>query len=472
MAFLTNVAAIVLAARFLGVNNFGLFSSILAIVSILSKFADFGIEPIIFREFSKNKENYILFSSSITLRLLLFIILIVVFNLLAPFLSLTTKEIILSNILFLTIVFSSKMIVVRELLSAPFKVNLKMHYPMSLQVLDNLILLGLIFFIPSASDPVLYFVIIYSLANLPGFFLMFYFLYKKFGYKYKFTLHQAVWVLKESLPLFGYVILTTIFLQIDVVILSYFKGNYDVGIYSAGVRLTMPLSIIPGAIVTTVFPILVKRLADKASTEFLTNLVIKLLFFISFVLAAVFSFESREIVTIIFGTEYSASALSASILYWCQIFLFFAHYSLNVLIADNRQHYNFLYSAVQVIINLIFAFLLIPSYSFAGAAIAKLIASFISFIFILYALNKFGFTPSVGRYKVLIWSILIALSLWAASYFNIIIYLIISAVCIVIITIILRLFNDEEIIMFFRLINREAFGRKFITMIKFLPVLK
>lgn len=364
------------------------------------------------------------------------------------------------------------MIVVRELLATPFKVNLKMHYPMTFQLLDNLILLGLIFFIPSAPDPVLYFVIIYSVSNVPGFFLMFYFLYKKFGYRYKFSLTQATWILKESLPLFGFVILTTVFLQIDVVILSYFKGNYDVGIYSAGVRLTMPLSIIPGAIVTTVFPILVKRLTDKANTEFITNLVIKLLFFIAFILAAVFSFGSKEIVTIIFGQEYSSSALSASILYWCQIFLFFTHYSLNVLIADNRQHYNFLYSIVQVTANLIFAFLLIPNYSFVGAAIAKLIASFVSFVFILYALNKFGFTPSIGRYKVLMWSILLALSLWAVSYFNIIIYLILALISIAVLTVILRLFNDDEIIMFFRLINREAFGRKFINLIKFIPVIK
>ncbi len=364
------------------------------------------------------------------------------------------------------------MVVVRELLATPFKANLKMHYPMTLAVLDNFVLFIMILLIPMMHDAVLYFVIAYAISNLPGFVLLFYFLFKKFGYKFKFTLKRSLWLLKESLPLFGFVILTTIFLQIDVVILKLFKGNYDVGIYSAGARLTMPLSIIPGAIVTTVFPILVQRLSDKESTEFITNLVIKLLFFISFVLAAVFSFESREIVTLIFGKEYASSALSASILYWCQIFLFFNFYSLSVLIASNKQHYNFIYSAIQVVVNVALNFLLIPSYSYAGAANAKLIASFASFLFILYALNKFGFRPSIGRYKILVWSLLLAIILFGLSYFPLLLYLIISGAVIFLLTLILKVFSDEELIVFFRLVNQEELGRKIISKCSFIRNLK
>ncbi|MCO6473126.1 MAG: oligosaccharide flippase family protein, partial [Melioribacteraceae bacterium] len=47
-----NFVIFVIAARALGVENFGLFSSAIAIVGILSKFVDLGIEPIVFREFS------------------------------------------------------------------------------------------------------------------------------------------------------------------------------------------------------------------------------------------------------------------------------------------------------------------------------------------------------------------------------------------------------------------------------------
>ncbi|MFA7229288.1 MAG: flippase, partial [Melioribacteraceae bacterium] len=420
---LLNMVAMVVAIRFLGKESFGTFSYLLAVVGILSKFVDFGIEPIVFREFSKEKENYKLFNSALTLRLTIYLILAFAFNIAAPLLGYSGREILLSNILFTTIVLSAKMVNFRELLSTPFKVNLKMHYPMTLAVLDNLVLLLMVAFIPFMKDEVLFFVIAYAVSNIPGFILSFYYLRKKYDHKFSFTLDRGMWLLKESLPLFGFVILTAVFMQIDIVILNYFKGPSDVGIYSSGVRLTAPLSIIPGAIVTTVFPILMKRMSDQVSSDSLSNLVIKLLYFISFVIAAVFTFESAAIVKLIFGPEYSAASLPASILYWCQIFIFFTFYTLAVLIAKNHQFYNFLFGAIQVIVNLGLNFLLIPQYSFLGASLAKLIASFASFVFILIVISKLGYRPSIGRYKVIIWSFVICGVLYLLSLLPLLAYL-------------------------------------------------
>ncbi|MCL6098108.1 MAG: flippase [Bacteroidetes bacterium] len=462
MAFILNVIAIVLAARFLGVENFGMFSSVLAIVGILSKFVDFGIEPIVFREFSKDKENFHLFSSALSLRFVLFLILVIIFNIVAPFLKYSSSEILLTNILFTTIVISMKTVNVRDLLATPFKVNLKMHYPMTLSILDNLILLIMVLYIPFTKDAVLYFVIAYSVSNLPGFVLSFHYLKKKFGYKFEATLHRAFWLLKESLPLFGFAILTTIFMQIDIVILNYYKGAFDVGIYSAGIRLTMPLNIIPGAIVTTVFPILVKRMTDQVGSDFLSNMVVKLLYFIAFVIAAVFTFESSSLVHLIFGSDYASTSLPSSILYWCQIFLFFTHYTLAVLVAKNKQFYNFICGAIQVIVNLSANFMLIPKYSFLGAALAKLFASFASFVFIIFALNKFGYRPSIGRYKVLGWSVLMCIGLYLLSFLPLIPYLVLSPFLIAFITLGIRLFGKEELVIFFKLLNKEELGNRLI----------
>ena len=448
-----------LAARFLDVHNFGMFSSLLAVIGILSKIVDFGIEPIVFREFSRDKDNFHLFNSALNLRFAIYVILVLIFNLCAPFLQYSSKEIILSNILFTTIVFSMKTVNVRELLSTPFKVNLKMHYPMTLSILDNLILLVMILLLPFVNDTLMYFVIVYACSNVPGFVLSFYYLKKKFGYRYQFTIDKGIWLLKESLPLFGFVILNAVFVQIDIVILNYYRGAYDVGIYSVGTRLTMPLNIIPGAIVTTVFPILVKKMSDKVSSDYLSNLVVKLLYVIAFVIASVFTFESGALTNLIFGQKYAASALPASVLYWCQIFLFFTYYTLVVLIAKDKQFYNFIYAAIQVVVNVGLNFILIPQYSFLGAALAKLAASFASFVFIVFILNRFGYKPSVGRYKVLAWSIILCVNLYVLSFLPVIPYLLLSPFLIIIITFTTRLFGKDELIIFFRLLNREEFGK-------------
>ncbi|MDF1610891.1 flippase [Stygiobacter electus] len=464
-SFLTNFIAIVFAIRILGVENYGMFSSILAVVSILSKLVDFGIEPIIFRELSKDNKSFHLFNSSLNLRFLFFVLLVIGYNLVAPFLNLTKNEILLSNILFFTIVFSAKTFVVRELLSTPFKTNLKMHYPMILSLVDNLLLLALIVAIKFIKEPLIYFTIAYTVSNLPGFILSFYFLKKKFNYVYEFTFYNSKWLLKESLPMLGFVILTNIFLQIDIIILNSMKGSYEVGIYSAGVRLTMPLSIIPNAIVMTIFPKLVQKLKDNESTEYLTNFVIKILLFISFSMAAVFSFESKEIVNLLFGKQYIASSLSASILYWCQVFIFFSTYSLSFLIASNNQKYNFIYSLIQVVVNVFLCIFLIPDYSYFGAAIAKLAASFLSFIFVLIALNKLNFQLSIGKPKLVLWLVLLSAILYIISSLPIYFYLVISVIVILLITLVTKYFEEKELLIFFKLFKKEELGLKFIELL-------
>lgn len=449
----------------LGVENYGMFSSVLAVVSILSKLVDFGIEPIIFRELSKDNKSFRLFNSGLNLRFLFFLLLIIGYNIVAPFLNLTKNEILLSNILFFTIIFSAKTFVVRELLSTPFKVNLKMHYPMALSLIDNLILLFLIVAIKFIKEPLIYFTVAYTISNLPGFVLSFYFMKKKFNYVYKFTFNNSKWLLKESLPMFGFVILTNIFLQIDIVILNSMKGSYEVGIYSAGVRLTMPLSIIPNAIVMTVFPKLVQKLKDNESTEYLTNFVIKILLFISFSMAAVFSFESKEIVNLLFGKQYIASSLSASLLYWCQVFIFFSTYSLSFLIASNNQKYNFIYSLIQVIVNLSLCFLLIPVYSYFGAAIAKLAASFLSFVFVLIILSKLNFELSIGKSKLILWLVLLSLILYIISSLPIYFYMILSVIIIFLVTFVTKYFDEKEVLIFFKLLKKEKLGIKFLEIL-------
>ncbi|MCX7875231.1 MAG: flippase [Melioribacteraceae bacterium] len=464
-AFITNFIAIVFAIRILGVESYGMFSSVLAVVSILSKLVDFGIEPIVFREFSKDNKSFHLFNAGLNLRFLFFIILIIGYNIVAPFLSITSNEILLSNILFFTIILSAKTFVVRELLATPFKTNLKMHYPMVLSFVDNLVLLLLIVLIKFIKAPLLYFTIAYTISNLPGFIFSFYFLQKKFNYKYEFTFDHSKWLIKESLPMFGFVILTNIFLQLDIVILNSIKGSYEVGIYSAGVRLTMPLSIIPNAIVMTIFPKLVNKLKENESTEDLTNFTIKLLYFISFSMAAVFSFESKEIVNLLFGKQYIESSLSASILYWSQIFIFFSTFSLSFLIASNNQKYNFIYSLVQVIINVSICFLLIPKYSYMGASIAKLVASFSSFVFVIFALNKVNFKLTFGKVKLIIWSLLLSVTLFIISTLPIYVYLILSLLIITTFTLITKFYDEKELLIFFKLIRKETIGEKIILLL-------
>lgn len=71
---------ITLAARYLGVKDFGIFSSITALLYILSKIIDGGYSLIVFRETSQDQNNLIYINAALSLRLILFLIVMVLLN--------------------------------------------------------------------------------------------------------------------------------------------------------------------------------------------------------------------------------------------------------------------------------------------------------------------------------------------------------------------------------------------------------
>jgi len=417
--------------------------------------------PIVFRESSKEEEGDKLLNSAISIRLVIFISLVVIYNLVVSFLNFSLKEIILSNILFISIILSTRMANLRELLATPFKVHLKMHYPMTLTILDSLLFLILVAIMPFVKGGLYYFVLSYVFSTLPGFIIQFIFLEKKFNFKPQIIFYKAVWLIKESYPLAGFVLLAIVYQQFDVVLLTFYKDEYSAGIYSVATRLTMPLNIIPGVVVTTVFPYLVKNLHDRIKTDSINSLVFKVLFLISFLMAIIFSVRSETIVTLLFGTKFRSASLPSAMIFWSLVFMFFNYFTLDLLTAHSRQIINLVYSLLLVVSNTILNVLLIPEYSYAGVGFSKVIAGFLGFLYLFWALNRNGFALSFINLKFFTWAIFIATAIYLLSMLPLIIYLMASLILILFSLKFFNYFENEELDLIFRLINREKWSRYF-----------
>jgi O-antigen/teichoic acid export membrane protein len=456
-----NFAAFILAARYMSVHDFGRFGFLVAIVGILSKVIDFGLGPIVFRESSREEDSNRLLNSAISIRLILFLSVLIIYNLVIYFLGFSSSEFILSNILFISIILSTRMANFRELMATPFKVQLKMHYPMTLTILDSLLFLILVIIMPFVRGGINYFVLSYVFSTLPGFIIQFLFLEKKFDFKPKIIFYKAGWLLKEALPLAGFVLLTIVYQQFDVVLLTSYKDEYSAGIYSVATRLTMPLNLIPGIVVTTVFPYLVKNLRDRLKTDAINSLVYKSLFLVSFVLAIIFSFRSETIVVLLFGAKFRAASLPASMIFWSLVFMFFNYFTLDLLTAHSRQILNLIYSLLLVSLNTILNVLLIPQYSYAGVGFSKLIAGFLGFTFLFWVLYRYGFKLSFINFKFVLWSISVSVLVFFLSFLPLVLYLLLSFLVIIVSLKLFGYFENEEWDLFFRLINREKWSRYF-----------
>ena len=456
-----NLITITLIARYLGVEKYGIFNSILALTVIISKFSDMGMAPIVFRECSKKEKNIDILNTSLTLRIICVIILFILFNTITSVIRSNETEVLLSNILLLNLVFSSKYMNFRELFEILFKVNLKMFNVMLFNIIDSIVLLALVFLMPYFNGGLKYLVIAYVISNIPGFSLLIFDLKKKYKYRFSFSLKQSYWLIKESIPLFGTLVFTALFQQADVLFLKILDSEYSVGIYSAALRLIVPLAIIPQALITTVFPIIVRgREIDSRNNKFSTVLVFKILFLFSVSLALIVSFISQKIIVIFFGSEYSDAYLPMIILFWSILFTFFNTFSINLITVYNKQKINFFVTLIVFITQFAFIYLLTPLYSYSGVAASRLIASLIGSMLFFIALKHIGIFYNFLTVSIMKWLVLIAICTLAFSFFPIYVYLPLELFVIIISVLKLNYFSHNEMDILLKAIDYDSWKQK------------
>lgn len=446
LALLLNIVTFGIAARILDVNEFGNFNYLLAIVGILAKLIDFGLNPIVFREtsHSKNYNQYI--GSSLIFKGLLLIVLIIISNLTMLIMNETRISFILMNLLLLNILFSNKFTNFRELLIIPFKVELKMVLPMAIIILDNLIFLILVLFLNNFENKLLVFGIFYLISNIPGAFLLLISLINNFHFKPDLSYSKLKEIIIQALPLFGFIIFTYIFMQADIIILRFFKGDTDVGIYSVAIRLSMPLIIIPSALTSSIFSILVRKIKEGIDYSTIVNTTLKLLVVFALSLFLIISFNSELIINIVFGSKFINSKIPLIILTFSLLFLFINFFILDVFTALNLQKINFKYSILLNLIVLPLYLSLIPNYSFYGASAGKTLTFFFGSVYLFYFLSK-KIHLKINALKILYWFVFnIIVNYLLSSILNEYILGIINFLVLVSTLMIFKIFTKDELL--------------------------
>ncbi|HRI47783.1 MAG TPA: oligosaccharide flippase family protein [Ignavibacteriaceae bacterium] len=425
--------SITLAARFLGVENFGRFNYLLAIVVIVSRVIDLGLSPIVFRELSKDKNSFELLNSAIILRFFAFVITVFFFVAILFFTGFSLTEILLANILLFNTFISVKFIGFRELLDIPFKVNLKMHFPMLVAVTDNLLLLIAVILMPVLGGDLNFFIIAYVVVNIPGFVIILLLLKKKMKYSFSFSSKHYKSLLLAALPIYGFVILDVLYQQLDVILLKHFFDFYEIGIYSASLRLVVPLLFFPTALVHTFFPLINENLQENPNQNGkIITFVFKVLIIAPFILFIIFVFKSEDFVILIFGKEFIRASNPTAILLLAQTFVFFNYFMTNLTVAYSKQKWNFFFALYLLVSNFILNIFLIPYFNYEGAAFAKLLTTFTASILAFVLIKKIGYTLNLINFRMIAWLSLIGCSLFVLSYLNVYSYLFISIATIII----------------------------------------
>lgn len=256
----------------------------------------------------------------------------------------------------------------------------------------------------------------------------------RFG-KLRPTLDKRLWssLFKASLPFAITNGLSTVYVRIDVVFLSYLASSAMVGLYEAANNLTMRLNIVARTVNIALYPFLASEFAkDEKSLQRYTGKTIRLLVLLGTLIAVMLWTFGDSIVVLVYGNKFVDAVQAVK---WLALIipLRFIDTSLEVaLSASNREAKRARAVLIAAVTNLLLNFILIPTYQMMGAVYATVLTEVVMcamYVWILRAeaqemLAWQGFIgPGLGAATILAVSLLLnTVNIWLLGGMSILLY--------------------------------------------------
>jgi O-antigen/teichoic acid export membrane protein len=369
LAKLAVFVVVVLLWRHLGADAYGRFATMIVYATLVGIIADLGLQTVFIRDASRDRTvvaRYLgnLLSARLLLSLLALVILAGALRLLSPSLFPYTLA---AFVLLLTTSYSS-------LLRAVFYIRGRLGYEAIAIVAESLLLLGLTIGAIQQHATWDAFLWVYSASYLFTCLFAFGVIRWRWHERVTIALEPAFVrrVLAAGLPLALAFTITTVYAQLDIVLLQLFKNFQVVGWYSAANKYIDAVAWVPQSAMGAVFPALSLLAAgDRRRLVFAYEKSYKMLAILGLPLAIGAVVTADSIVHATRGFEQSIPALR--ILAPSVALLFVNNAFIYTLTAINRQldftRLALFTLAVNVILNLV----LIPPYGYLGAAVASTI---------------------------------------------------------------------------------------------------
>ncbi len=445
---------IIYLARYLGTVGFGKYSFVFAYLAFFGVITDFGLHAIIVREMSRDESLAPkLIGNAYIIKLILTVFAVVLSMIVISLMSYPTDTTSYIYIAAFTVFFIS----FSNFYAAIFQANLRMEYNIFAKLTFKILSAILIFWIIFSRGTLMQVMIVLVFAEIVKT-LISYSFSRKFV-KPRFSIDFGLWkyLLKEALPIAIYSAIGMIHFRIDVVMLSMMQGNAPVGIYSAAYTLAESLSFIPSALMVSLFPIMAASF--KSSKERLIRICrlgIKYILIIMLPIGMGITLLSDKIIFLIYGAEFANSATALQIVIWAIVFIWINAIFVDLLVTMGKQKLNTVSITLCVVINVILNFILIPTLSYNGAAIATVVTSAIFFIASFYFVSKhFQVFPV---HKVMVKPVFCGLMMCAFVYYfidiNIFLLVPLAAVVYLMALLVLKTFSKEDFDMFKAMIKR------------------
>ncbi|HDH7823203.1 TPA: flippase [Raoultella planticola] len=360
-------------ARYLGPEQFGSFNYSFAMIAIYSAVASLGMNGVVVRELVKGDvDNSIIMGTSFFLQVIG---------------SISAAVFVILTVMILRPHESSLMLAVICMLpSVLFRSSdvIKYWFESTVSSKYTVISQNIAFFVSAFvkiiiifSDGGYYFIAVtVSLEALILSILLFYFFKKKTNlFKWKFDYEEAKRLLNISWPLVLSGVALMLYMRIDQIMIGNIIGDAAVGIYSVAVKMVEVWYFIPVAIVSSLFPKIIKlREQSKESYDKRLQFLYDILVIIGVTLALAITFVSDYIISLLYDHHYFSASKIIKLYAWVSIFYFLSSASGRWYINEGLQKYALTRNLAGLFIGIVLNYILIPIYGAEGSVYATLIA--------------------------------------------------------------------------------------------------
>lgn len=442
---ITTLISLVLVAsltRHLGVSGYGEYTTIFAYIAFFGVFADFGFFWIFVREIAKPSADIDKATSNIlTLRT---VVGIIVFGL-GALVGLFVPQYAGFHAGIAIVALASLFQAMNSTYVGVFQNKLRMDKSAITDVIGRVIILGLTLYLIKMNYGLNSILWAYAAGNIVNFFASAYFgkIYVHFRPAFDFVYwRELFW---EALPMGIILILGLISFKIDSVMLSLMRTSTDIGIYGPPYKVLEIFLLLPSIFLGNIFPIIVRYIHEndarlnsvlQKSFEFLTIL--------AWPLAVGTIFTATRIIRIVAGQEFvtahtigpvfglpATSPTALQILVCAVGISFIANIFGYLVIALGKQSKMIGPYICFVVFNVVMNLILIPHYSYIGAAFVTFLTELLGLILSWRVAHKYlPFKLDLNiLWKVLFACVFMGVFLhFTAQNLNIVILMVLSAI--------------------------------------------
>jgi O-antigen/teichoic acid export membrane protein len=366
-------------ARYLGPADAGALAYAVSFVALLSSAAALGLDTIVVRDLAANDPGSAaserVLSSAFVLRLLASP---------ATFMIIVAASMLVNHDdrmrLLIVVIASGVIFQPLSIVDLYFQSRVQSKYVVCAQLAALAVVSAARVFLVHFKAPLVAFAVVTVLETVLLMCGLAYIYRKHRGYLPKLSADkQVAWrLLIEAWPLAVTGVLTSIYINVDRVLIKHLLGNASAGKYAVVVSISTALYFVPTAFGQSLFPSLVEARRDTVLYHQRLQRAFDTLLWAAIALALPVTLLAEPLMRLLYGAPYAGSGAALAILIWSAVVTFLGLVTSYWLVAESMQRIYPVRILASLCTCVALNLLLVPRWGIRGAAVATVVAQLVS----------------------------------------------------------------------------------------------